>query len=166
MQISSRDRGYFKLFAQGYFNQGSLIIFSGYVEIFEEYSNAACYFECMLKFARNICRCTPWNMPTIPTSEHAGIICDLFGHSCFNTVMKQQYRLEDCDCPSDCSSVKFSLSKKEVPLGPANEHCVSANERVKGRHLEKYMRFGSNLLSSVKEYPKYLQVLHCKYQYD
>ena len=59
------------------------------MEFFNFYSNSACKKECMLKQAQSICGCTPWNMPFPPKSK---TMCDLYGHTCFDKIMEQQYR--------------------------------------------------------------------------
>ena len=87
----------------------------GFVDIFEEYSQPACQFECMLKYARNLCRCTPWNMPT-PAGETSTIICDLYSVPCFDWAMSQRQRLKDCNCPVDCNAIKYSVVEKEIEI--------------------------------------------------
>ncbi len=48
----------------------------GYIEMFKNYSQAGCQFECMAKLATSICRCTPWNTPFIGNAtDH--IVCDV-----------------------------------------------------------------------------------------
>ena len=64
---------------------------TGHVEMFQDYSQAACQFECMLRFARSVCSCTPWNLP-FPSGQKDHVICDLYGNSCFDIIMNQHHR--------------------------------------------------------------------------
>ncbi len=93
----------------------------GYIEFFKVYSQAACQFECIAKLATSICRCTPWNIPFVGNSK-SHTICDLFGNTCYNAVLKQQYRKEDCNCPPDCGNVQYTVLTKEEEIHP-REYC-------------------------------------------
>ena len=36
---------------------------SGKLDVFNVYTRTACLLECKMKYAKNICGCTPWNYP-------------------------------------------------------------------------------------------------------
>jgi hypothetical protein len=38
-------------------------------------------------------------------------VCDFFGNICFFGFYKSAKVYEDCDCPSDCQAVKFTVSE-------------------------------------------------------
>jgi hypothetical protein len=63
-------------------------------------------------------------MPIPPGLVNTTVMCDLFGHSCFDKIMDQQYRLEDCNCLIDCNALKFTVSEKEVKIDP-NDYCTN-----------------------------------------
>ena len=63
------------------------------LEIFKEYSQERCYFECVLSMARAKCRCNPWNYPDPGTSP----TCDFMGNYCFETSLRNVTLREKCD---------------------------------------------------------------------
>ncbi len=87
----------------------------GLVTMFRYYSQPSCQLECMIKYSRNLCRCTPWNMPTSPNANLT-IICDSFGQDCFNWAMRQRQHLQNCNCPTDCNAIKYTVVEKEQEL--------------------------------------------------
>ncbi len=93
----------------------------GIMEIFKEYSQADCQFECMLKMARKKCQCTPWNMPTIPGQPLT--ICDIYGNYCFDNIMSQLDLMEGCNCEIDCNIVKFTVTEERLRIEDARQYC-------------------------------------------
>ncbi len=89
----------------------------GYIEFFANYSQAACQFECLAKMATSICRCTPWDTPFMH-DEVGHIVCDIFGRTCYDLVMKQQYRSQGCNCPPDCRNIQYTVFTKEETIDP------------------------------------------------
>jgi hypothetical protein len=86
----------------------------GVTNLFTEYSQSTCEFECLLKKARKACRCTPWNMPFLSTEDQ--VVCDVFGSYCFNTILGHEHLLKDCNCLANCNSIQFSINEKEIPI--------------------------------------------------
>jgi hypothetical protein len=86
----------------------------GVTDIFTEYSQIACEFECLLKKARKACRCTPWNMPFLSTEDQ--VVCDVFASYCFITILGNKHLLKDCDCLANCNSIQFSINFNEIPI--------------------------------------------------
>ena len=86
------------------------------LEIFENYSQTACEFECMIKKAETACRCYPWYVPAIPKSTRH-TICDVYGNFCFKEMMKKVYR--DClnikNCPPNCHQIEFTYTQEQIP---------------------------------------------------
>ncbi len=119
---------------------------SGYVEMFKEYSQAACQFECMLKFARSLCHCTPWNMP-FPPDQNPLAICDFYGNVCFEEMMNENRMIENCDCPVDCNTVKFTINEKEVKIDP-DDYCTMQDSRGLSLFVRSEKYTGSTLLYS------------------
>ena len=78
--------------------------------IFSSYSQSSCELECKIKFAREKCHCTPWNIPS-PASLENPTICDLFGSYCFRNEITNVSILETCinSCPLDCNNVRFDV---------------------------------------------------------
>ena len=55
------------------------------MDIFSEYTQSACVFECMLKMAVEKCGCVPWNYPRFYLTTD---VCDYLGVFCFEKVLK------------------------------------------------------------------------------
>ena len=102
--------------------------FSGEVtaqdSIFKTYSQESCEFECQIKKSREICQCTPWNIPTATHPMENPVICDLYGNYCFNIQMRNADLIVNCieQCPSSCNDVQFTITEKEIPIN-VREHC-------------------------------------------
>jgi hypothetical protein len=109
---------------------------SGATELFNVYSQPACMFECHLTIARDICRCTPWNMP-FSSKQKTPVVCDIYGNYCFNQILRQEQPAGTCKCLPDCNGMQFSLSEKEVPID-IDEYCKDGH--AVGRLLLKAKR--------------------------
>ena len=104
------------------------------LEILSNYSNTNCLFECSMNFAETICGCRPWDYPRLrPLNSKPSRICDFFGSSCFNKMMKIDTTEEDCriSCDSDCEEVKYSLSVDRSPLESDDYICLNPKTRDK-----------------------------------
>ena len=53
------------------------------LEIFSNYTQKACQFECVLREAQRFCQCIPWNYPRFSSATD---ICDYMGVECFENV--------------------------------------------------------------------------------
>ena len=82
--------------------------------IFKTYSQESCEFECQIKKSREICQCTPWNIPTATHPMENPVICDLYGNYCFNVQMRNADLIVNCieQCPSGCNDVQVNLCQK------------------------------------------------------
>jgi hypothetical protein len=109
---------------------------SGATELLDVYSQPACMFECHLNIARDICRCTPWNMP-FPSKQKTPVVCDIYGNYCFNQILSQEQSEETCKCLPECNGIQFSHSEKEVPID-IDEYCKDGH--AVGRLLLKAKR--------------------------
>ena len=90
------------------------------LNIFQEYSQEACHFECGLEEARDICGCTPWNLPFSPGKDIR--ICDLYGYACTTSIIGSLDLAEKCQhCIQDCNEITYSVVEKEIPLNPTVE---------------------------------------------
>ncbi len=76
--------------------------------LFNDYSNAACSFECQLQRAMVLCNCVPWKYPPplSPKSNKHINLCHKEGNRCFERALSEDSGLEECACPKDCSFVK------------------------------------------------------------
>ncbi len=83
------------------------------LELFHQYSQSACIFECQLKRAQDNCNCTPWNYPQ--QSGHVNLCWHYVAKNCFEEHMKIT-NFASCDCPNDCNSVYYSSSVQITPL--------------------------------------------------
>ncbi len=127
---------------------------NGFMEILEDYSQSGCLFECVLKKAREFCRCTMWNMP-VPAMESNWTICDTFGNSCFDEIMDQPHIDDDCNCPKDCNLVKFAVASKEMALDPELQCTQFMQEGRKLIHTKGNL-LDSDLLYGYYKFPHYI----------
>ncbi len=120
----------------------------GFVTLFTEYSQPGCQFECMLKFAWDFCKCTPWDMPGFP-GQNQTILCDTYSTWCFLHAFKQRQHLKDCHCPIDCNTVKYSVDvdKKKVELD-SDQTCLGylKDLDLKGMWSDKFDYWQNDLL--------------------
>ena len=120
--------------------------------IFKAYSQSSCEYECKIKYAREKCFCTPWNFPTLP-SQATPIVCDLYGNSCFHSEISEANVIEQCvkKCPSDCTTVRFSLNVQEIPL---NLDLYCEDSKHDG------MMLVNNLINSPDGFKDYFPLIH------
>ena len=103
------------------------------LQIFKVYSKSACEFECKIKRAAEICRCTPWNVPNIP-QDGRHVLCDIHGNYCFRRFMNDGDVRKNCSCLPSCHHIEFDYNEQlnplettlcdrlnEIPLAIANE---------------------------------------------
>ncbi len=89
------------------------------LEIFKIYTQTSCLFECQLKVALDKCEWVPWDFP------HPGKIwpvCDLWGRYCFKKLMESKKTPEECKCPYDCTTVRYSYSVSSIKMDPV-QYC-------------------------------------------
>ena len=93
------------------------------------YTKVHCLFDCKMKLAEEICGCRPWDYPdsnreTAPHHGTKGRICDLFGNSCFDQILRH-YSSTACDekCVPSCSKVSYSIDISKDALDPENKIC-------------------------------------------
>ena len=90
------------------------------LDVFKQYSQAACFTECMMSYARSTCHCTPWDFPFADDDE--GEICSFYGYYCFHEAMKNlTHRTRVCDCLPDCNVVNFQVTLTTTPIDPETE---------------------------------------------
>ena len=106
------------------------------LEVANQYSTINCLFECSMNMAEDTCGCRPWDYPRpiklkMKSSNHR--ICDFFGSSCFNKMMKTDKTEEKCrkECESDCEEIKYSLSVDRSPLESDDYVCLVPATRDK-----------------------------------
>lgn len=121
--------------------------------IFRSYSQISCEFECKIQMAREMCHCTPWNVPSPPTMEN-GFICDLFGNSCFQNEMTKLSVIETCaqKCPTDCNYARFDIIEREITPIDLDELCSS--DDANGYGLAKEIFFKSGYYPFVSKFHK------------
>ncbi len=126
----------------------------GVMEIFQDYSQDGCQFECLLKSARHQCRCTMWNMPIPENEENDWPVCDVYGNTCFDTIMNRP-KTKGCNCLEDCNVVKFSVAAKESALDPVKE-CDLYSTVAFQEAFHKTRLLGSNLFYSYYKLPYFI----------
>ncbi len=81
---------------------------------FKNYSQAACQFECLVRHAKSVCHCTPWDFPF--QGNHTSI-CNLYGYYCFEESMKNTSHLnEECPCLPDCNVIDYHIEQTATPI--------------------------------------------------
>ena len=80
------------------------------LQLFSQYSQAACQFECQIKLATNKCGCVPWDYPQLATDDLLPV-CEGWGRYCFeNVLMDTSKRLNDCgNCLPDCIITRYIM---------------------------------------------------------
>ena len=93
--------------------------------------------------AREMCHCTPWNVPPPPILEN-GFICDLFGNSCFQNEMTKLSVIETCaqKCPTDCNYARFDIIEREITPIDLDELCSSDDANGYGLAKEIFFKSG------------------------
>ena len=76
-----------------------------------------------------MCGCSPWDYPNTKhendvKSAKTGRICDFFGNSCFNKVLRQDIT-HDCDknCVPSCNKISYSIDLSKLPIDPKRRIC-------------------------------------------
>ncbi len=98
--------------------------------LLQHYSQAGCFYECMVQHARHICHCTPWDFPF---SKNDPIkICNGYGYFCFGEIMKNiSYMSKECDCLPDCNVVEYQISES-VSATNVEDHCKPRTVKMCG----------------------------------
>ena len=118
------------------------------------YSRINCLFDCMTQLAEKLCNCRPWDYPITNDTTYGKSrrICDYFGSSCFNRVLRgtknklhSMYQLNQCKkkCEPDCNETDiFTIEINQQPLDPQNRICDFEKEpyTILEREIKKYMR--------------------------
>ncbi len=104
----------------------------GEMKLFNSYSQSACLFECKLRQATSICKCSSWDYPRFEpllhicleedTLEDLGIepiyseSAYLNYEECFNDIMQNETLVNNCDCPNDCEQIVYDIDVQASPL--------------------------------------------------
>ena len=104
------------------------------LKIVNWYSRNNCLFECSMDLAQDTCGCRPWDYPREDKStrkQNSNRVCDFFGSSCFNKMMKKEYTEEQCrkKCTADCMEIKYSLSVDQSPLDSQEYICINPKNK-------------------------------------
>ena len=87
------------------------------LEIFKQYSQTACEFECRIKKAEDVCGCYPWYIPPYPKSTRH-IICDVYGNFCFKEITKGVYTECLRNCLPNCHQIEFTYTYEHITRDP------------------------------------------------
>lgn len=85
------------------------------MKMFQNYSQAKCEYECMMKYALEKCApCIPWNMPQVSLlllnqTDKFIPFCDHFQNRCFFKVAlgNSTHKAMHCKCLPSCNSVSI-----------------------------------------------------------
>ena len=77
------------------------------LKLFKYYTQSGCEFERQLYLGLEKCFCVPWFIPT-PFGQNYSI-CDLYGNTCFEEVVKHFKFTEEC--LPNCNLLQFTQSK-------------------------------------------------------
>lgn len=91
------------------------------LDLFEGYTQANCFFECQLKTAYAKCQCFPWDYPRLNDTWE---LCDWMGRDCFRTMVKKTDLNEQCNCPLDCATTRYTYSYSSTIID-AEEICTN-----------------------------------------
>ena len=83
------------------------------LKIFNEYTQTGCIFECQITHGLDKCGCIPWNYPHLGDPSP---VCDYMGAYCFEEVMAETEIIQNCDCPFDCDTTRYSYSVSSTKL--------------------------------------------------
>jgi hypothetical protein len=79
------------------------------MELFNQYTQNGCEFECAYNQAIKKCKCIPWNYVRTQSDQHYPF-CDTFGNFCFKTMFTNQTYYKICpECIEDCTEVTHSV---------------------------------------------------------
>ncbi len=92
------------------------------MDVFQEYSQAGCLFECRLRKAVKECNCSSWDYP-LP--EGASLCHHRVRRECFNREMAEYVDVEECDCPNDCRLTQYIITPQAIPL-TKKEACMNS----------------------------------------
>ncbi len=87
------------------------------LDIFQQYSQSSCLFECQLKRAINICNCSAWYYPRL--NGKVNLCWHPIAEACFEKQMESS-DVMSCNCPNDCDSVHYSIGLQITPLDVQN----------------------------------------------
>ena len=134
------------------------------IMLLKRYSQSGCQFEMKIRKLQDICKCTPWYIPS--TFGPNLTICDSYGSYCFNTLMK---RLESSkECLPNCNLVQFTQNQIWEKIDP-NKVCYQSKNMWRGttenirkfRDLELYL-----MVKKVNSMLKDLKANHQNETYD
>ena len=93
------------------------------LKMFRNYSRNACVFECIRSKIKQNCNCLPWDYPRGPEDYNIQP-CYGLNLECPKDVLK--FTLEDeCDCPLDCSSIKYSATIISRDWSASVDRCMN-----------------------------------------
>ena len=88
--------------------------------MFEVYTEANCRYDCQVRLASEICKCSPWDFLNVLDIEE----CDVFGRICFHVAMNNLTNspFDRCGhCIEECDFIEFKkdvLSQNPVAAKP------------------------------------------------
>ena len=68
------------------------------------YSKSSCQYECTINFARQKCKCMPWNIPRLPNDNIR--FCFSEDDDCFTNAM-EAFQPSICNCPSGSALISL-----------------------------------------------------------
>ena len=93
------------------------------------YSKVNCLLDCKMKVAADACGCRPWDYPHTNVydndePETRRKICDFFGNSCFNKILRQDVT-HTCgtNCLPSCNTISYSIDISKTPIDPQRRIC-------------------------------------------
>ena len=91
-------------------------------QLFKEYSQKGCEFECATRKATSFCKCLPWQYPNNFTSLP---MCDMFGSHCFDRITSDQSFYKACPnwCKVECQEIALTTWPTIFPLGTIHNWC-------------------------------------------
>ena len=116
------------------------------LQIFKVYSKSACEYECRVKKAVATCGCYPWYVPSRP-SPTKQTICDVFGNSCFDYVLRQKDTWKGCSCLPTCHHIEYTYSEQTNPLDLDLCETSSISGTIESFLASDMMRNGYNSLT-------------------
>ena len=136
------------------------------LDLFRFYTSTACDFERGLKRAQNVCKCTPWYIPS--SSHERYSICDLYGNLCFKSFMKKNVTEDSSECLTNCHEIQFTSSEVLEKLDPEdfcdarlfsddNSATDAVSESNEGAMMKKVKTFlqNSTLVGKISKMRKY-----------
>ena len=132
--------------------------------IFKWYSRTNCLLDCRTSLVEKECGCRPWDYPFDSTTnvniQNQTRICDYFGNTCFNALMKTAFGEKQClkECLPDCNSVKYTISVEKTPFSPDKKICHYSKEKDhnnRGKDLGESIR--NHVFGRSQTDPKWLK---------